>query len=447
MEKAHLANELQTSAILKKNLFVYRFNIAMRLSQLFVVTSKRHCLITILASITHLAGLALIVGRFGLMNEKKEVLDFVVMAPPVIEDALPHLKHTKEGLKPALWLSQNPRTNVSFVFALNTVKRKKNNYLTQTLESLFANIPAEDAKDCLVIVMIGEPFDESAIHNISAELQSKFSEQLDSGMLEVIAPPASFYPDMSNLPRTYSDPPDRVYWRSKQNLDYAYLMMFARSRSKYYLHLEDDVVVAKPNFLQSIKKAIAEEANNLWFYMSFCGFGSVAKMFKSAELPAFINNLLTYYKFNPADLIMFDVAHQMICPNSGKSKCRTLEKPPLFAHTGERLIIAWKETTASLLVKLHCSTNKKKTVAAMVTFENFIFRVFEIISCIYNMTLNLLFLKMKCRKLLLQYLGCLLLFTPTSFNYKFCIENKGQTKGCQADLSKHFCVKGRRIKI
>ena len=324
------------------------FNIAMRLSQLFVATSKRLCLITILATITLLAGLALLVGRFGLMDEKKEVLDFVVMAPPVIEDALPHLKHTKVGLKPALWLSQNPRDQCELCFCPEYCQKEEEQLLDTNIRIPVCNIPAEDAKDCLVIVMIGEPFDESAIHNISAELQSKFSEQLDSGMLEVIAPPASFYPDMSNLPRTYSDPPDRVYWRSKQNLDYAYLMMFARSRSKYYMHLEDDVVVAKPNFLQSIKKAIAEEANNLWFYMSFCGFGSVAKMFKSAELPAFIHSLLTYYKFKPADFIMYDVVNQMLCPNSDKSKCRALEKPPLFAHTGKDSSLPGKKQL------LHC---------------------------------------------------------------------------------------------
>ena len=319
----------------------------MRLSRLFLTTtSKRACLLITLA-VTCFAGLALFMGRFGPINEKKEKPEFVVIAPPVIEDALPHLKHTKEGLKPALWLSQKPRTNVSFVFALNTVKRKKNSYLTQTLESLFTNIPEKDAKDCLIIVMIGEPFDEIAIDDISTDIVSKFSEQLNSGMLEVIAPPASFYPDMSNLPRTYSDPPDRVYWRSKQNLDYAYLMMFGRSRSKYYMHLEDDVI-AKPNFLQSIKKAIAEEANNLWFYMSFCGFGSVAKMFKSAELPAFIHSLLTYYKFKPADFIMYDVANQMICPNSDKSKCRALEKPPLFTHTGKDSSLPGKKQL------LHC---------------------------------------------------------------------------------------------
>ena len=322
------------------------FSTTIMLPEIMAATSKRSCLFTTLA-VTHLAALALLIGKFGWVVEQKKGHEFVSVVPPAIEDALPHLRQTREGLKPALWLSQKPRTNVSFVFALNTVKRKKNSYLTQTLESLIANIPEKDAKDCLIIVMIGEPFDANATQNISADIVSKFSEQLNSGMLEVVAPPASFYPDMSNLSRTYSDPPDRVYWRSKQNLDYAYLMMFGRSRSKYYMHLEDDVI-AKPNFLQSIKKAIAEEANNLWFYMSFCGFGSVAKMFKSAELPAFIHSLLTYYKFKPADFIMYDVANQMICPNSDKSKCRALEKPPLFTHTGKDSSLPGKKQL------LHC---------------------------------------------------------------------------------------------
>jgi alpha-1,3-mannosylglycoprotein beta-1,4-N-acetylglucosaminyltransferase A/B len=36
---------------------------------------------------------------------------------------------------------------------------------------------------------------------------------------------------------TLNDDLKRTAWRSKQNLDFAYLMMFAQRRGKYYLHL------------------------------------------------------------------------------------------------------------------------------------------------------------------------------------------------------------------
>ena len=83
-------------------------------------------------------------------------------------------------------------------------------------------------------------------------MTASFQAQLASGLLEIIAPPAEFYPDMSNLRQTFGDPADRIQWRSKQNLDYAYLMMYAKQRSTYYVQLEDDVLTKK-NFVKTMK--------------------------------------------------------------------------------------------------------------------------------------------------------------------------------------------------
>lgn len=40
----------------------------------------------------------------------------------------------------------------------------------------------------------------------------RFPEHLESGLLEVISPPESFYPDMNNLRQTLGDPIERVRW-------------------------------------------------------------------------------------------------------------------------------------------------------------------------------------------------------------------------------------------
>ena len=37
----------------------------------------------------------------------------------------------------------------------------------------------------------------------------------------------------------------RSKWRTKQNIDFSYLMMYAQSRGRYYCQMEDDVI-AKP---------------------------------------------------------------------------------------------------------------------------------------------------------------------------------------------------------
>ena len=306
-------------------------------------TSKYFCVFLAFVAVIqlNLFALLIVVEKFEWQDVHYEGDDVVVISPPVMEDALPHLRGVK-SIDPSFWMSHNRRTNVSFTFALSTVKRQKGSYLTKTLEALFANMAETESKDCLVIVMIAEPFNVTAVQNISAEIIAKFSKQLNSGLLEVIVPPASFYPDMTNLPRTYSDSQDRVYWRTKQNLDYAYLMMFARSRSKYYIQLEDDVL-ALPNYLHAVRKKVSQKESGDWYYMSFCKNGFIAKLFRSSDLPVLIHNLLSFHKIKPCDLILFDVVGSMICPNSQTSSCRVLEFRPMFTHIGEHSSLAGKK--------------------------------------------------------------------------------------------------------
>ena len=41
------------------------------------------------------------------------------------------------------------------------------------------------------------------------------------------------------------DDMERVTWRSKQSLDFSFLMMYAKSRGTFYVQLEDDVLTKK----------------------------------------------------------------------------------------------------------------------------------------------------------------------------------------------------------
>jgi alpha-1,3-mannosylglycoprotein beta-1,4-N-acetylglucosaminyltransferase A/B len=78
-----------------------------------------------------------------------------------------------------------------------------------------------------------------------------FGKHIERGVLEVISPPADFYPNLTALRPTLGDEPERVQWRSKQNLDYAFLMMYAQWRGIYYVQLEDDILT-KPNFVTTM---------------------------------------------------------------------------------------------------------------------------------------------------------------------------------------------------
>ena len=108
------------------------------------------------------------------------------------------------------------------------------------------------------------------------ELKGKFSSAIEEGFLEIIVPHPDFYPDLSNLPLTFSDPPERVYWRTKQNLDYSYLMMYAHNRARFYCQLEDDIV-ATMSYASTIQTFAMQQEANEWFMLEFSSLGFIGK--------------------------------------------------------------------------------------------------------------------------------------------------------------------------
>lgn len=106
----------------------------------------------------------------------------------------------------------------------------------------------------------------------------RFAEHLHSGLIDVIAPHSSYYPDLNNLKQTLGDSPERVKWRSKQNLDFALLMMYCQSKATFYVQLEDDIL-AKKNFITTMKtfalKKIAKK--DPWFVLVFCQLGFIGE--------------------------------------------------------------------------------------------------------------------------------------------------------------------------
>ena len=49
-----------------------------------------------------------------------------------------------------------------------------------------------------------------------------------------------------------------MQWRSKQNLDYAFLMMYAQWRGTFYVQLEDDILT-KPYFIATMRDFALEK--------------------------------------------------------------------------------------------------------------------------------------------------------------------------------------------
>ena len=133
------------------------------------------------------------------------------------------------------------------------------------------------------------------------------------------------------------------YRRSKQNLDYAFLMMYAQSRGTHYVQLEDDILT-KPNFVAIMRDFALEKsaAHESWFVIDFCQLGFIGKMFSSSSLPILIQFFLTFYNDKPGDWLLDNVIQTKVCKlDQDFKKCQKEKqllwihyKPSLFQHIG-----------------------------------------------------------------------------------------------------------------
>ncbi|KAL7731785.1 hypothetical protein ACLKA6_016718 [Drosophila palustris] len=200
------------------------------------------------------------------------------------------------------------RTGVSYVLGVPSVDRPGENYLLESLAQLIENMSNFHRRNCLIVVYIGET-NSSVVQQIWQGISQTFGEELDDGLLDVITPPINYYPDFDKLHITLNDEPARVRWRSKQTLDYMYIMTYAQSRGTYYLQLEDDVVPREGYFDYVINLAALHSNFRLghhrnWIVMSFCDLGFIGKLFHTKELKPFLSYVQIFFNDQPIDWLL-----------------------------------------------------------------------------------------------------------------------------------------------
>ena len=104
-----------------------------------------------------------------------------------------------------------------------------------------------------------------------------------------------------------------------QNLDYAFLMMYAQWRGVYYVQLEDDILT-KRHFVTTMLDFAAEKTTlaqagraSDWFVIDFCQLGFIGKLFKGVELPVLIQFLIMFYSDKPGDWLLDHVVETKVC--------------------------------------------------------------------------------------------------------------------------------------
>ncbi|XP_007516272.2 alpha-1,3-mannosyl-glycoprotein 4-beta-N-acetylglucosaminyltransferase C isoform X1 [Erinaceus europaeus] len=225
------------------------------------------------------------------------------------------------------YLAATPLQRKRFLtVGLSSVKRKKGSYLLETIKSIFEQSSYEELKEILVVVHLAD-FNSSWRDVMVQDITQKFAHHIIAGRLMVIHAPEEYYPILDGLKRNYNDPEDRVRFRSKQNVDYAFLLNFCANTSDYYVMLEDDVRCSK-NFLTAIKKVITSLEGTYWVTLEFSKLGYIGKLYHSHDLPRLAHFLLMFYQEMPCDWLLTHFRGLLAQKNVIRFK------PSLFQHMG-----------------------------------------------------------------------------------------------------------------
>lgn len=258
---------------------------------------------------------------------------------PNIYYYMPHLRQHLDGLSPNVVLGQG-RRGVFMVMGIPTVKREKESYLLNTLSSLLFSLTQSHRQELLIIVFVAET-DSEYVNSTAEAIKKNFPTDVQSGLLEVVSPSPHYYPNFSIIKENFGDSKDRVKWRTKQNLDFSYLMRYAQDKGTYYIQLEDDVI-AKSGYYNEMKAFTIQEASKEWLFLEFSQLGFIGKMFRTSDLPTITEFFLMFHKDKPVDWLLDHILWVKICNpekdakhcNEQKALLKQQYKPSLFQHVG-----------------------------------------------------------------------------------------------------------------
>lgn len=270
----------------------------------------------------------------SIRNIKKSLTSISFPGPAQFLDHLPH----DFSYSPLVDLGPEI-IDVDYLLGIPTVKRELHSYLLETVESVLQGTSSFDGRFALVIY-VGDD-NEEAVKQIYSDISEKFPNK----PIKVISPPAEYYPNWAEIDEnninSFGDGADRIKWRRKQNLDYLFLWSYSIGRSRYFIQLEDDIV-AKPDYLTFVDKAITNEPVG-WLMLEFSSLGFIGKCFRDADLKGLANFVMLFYKEKPVDWLLENYLSTKVCSPeksdkecaSSKHKIKRTKKPSQFQHVGK----------------------------------------------------------------------------------------------------------------
>ncbi|KAI6646458.1 hypothetical protein LOD99_12579 [Oopsacas minuta] len=238
-------------------------------------------------------------------------------------------------------IPEKGRKNYKFVFGIPTIARPhKEKYLLETLDSLLKDPASFQELNILIIIFVAD-METDRCTSVSNMVTEKHRELIDGGFIEILCPHPNLYPSLDNVRQTLGDPEDRFKWRSKQNLDFAFLMWYASGKGEYYLQLEDDII-ASEGYTYHLNSYVDKVKNDFWFLIHFTQLGFIGKLLKGNDLLSFAQYLLLFYMNQPCDWLLYDYGRGLVCYSGlDEKECRSLldsvylmHTPALFQHVG-----------------------------------------------------------------------------------------------------------------
>ena len=217
-------------------------------------------------------------------------------------------------------------------------------YIGQTLQSLIKPL-TDDEKELIQFILILADESRDRREYCLQKILHSFNKEVESGLINIIAIPTRYYLQLHNLPSTYNDGVSRMYWRSKQALDYAYTFNYVSNLCEYYIQHEDDVI-ARKNYFKIILKDIKIFNSNQnktvrkniwdgeplytqpWLISIYYRSGFIGRLIPSKYLPLFSTFIRWTYNQLPVDLtisyLFQKFAYREECPVE------------LFTHIGKQ---------------------------------------------------------------------------------------------------------------
>ncbi|KAI3630206.1 hypothetical protein MIR68_011641 [Amoeboaphelidium protococcarum] len=261
-----------------------------------------------------------------------------------VQASLPYPMEMKIKLADA-FLQDHP-----LVFGFPTVQRSTD-YIATTLQGMFSKV-APSLRRHLKIVVLNCNVPSSDHHSFQS-LKTMFSEEVSSGQLILLELPGIYNQLQRPMLLNWNDETDRVRWRSKQVLDFAYLMeqSLALTKAEFYIQMEDDIQCSN-HYLTEMAWWLQHYfyQRNDWFILTFYSentmsdrseynfqsfYGFIGQLMRAEDLPELIKYLQTRFSQSPVDWLVKDfIRMKQQTFGSGYYKLYA-HNPSIFQHVGK----------------------------------------------------------------------------------------------------------------